>query len=69
MPDIEYEHGAWGISRMPHFMLERIVEDEALALCPLAGLRSYTDTAAARHVDAEMAPQSRIDRSAVRLEV
>src|SRR3954453_11467887 len=52
--EIAEENGAGAIAAVPGFVLERVVEHEALALLPTSCLRPDPDGATGRHVQAQM---------------
>ena len=49
---------AIGVALVPHLVLEAVVEDQALALPPLAGLLAHTYAHAGRHEQPQVAAEA-----------
>jgi hypothetical protein len=70
VPDVDDEHQAVPVCVVPGLVLEVVVEHQAAALLPAAGLAGHADRAVARrHDDPQMAAQAHVGRAAVRRDV
>ena len=69
VPEVEEQHYAVGGAVVHDLVLPRVVEDQALALGPLAPLFAHAHPRAARHDDPEVAGEPAVGGAAVRPQV